>query len=195
MWNFNSPGASHHGGAWERLIRSIRKVLSSVTSEQVFQDESLSTLMCMVESTLNSRPLTIVSEDPKDMSPITPNHLLLLNPNTGPLPVITDKADIYGKRWKHIQYLSNLFWRRWTSEYLPGLQTRSKWSHLQAPPQVNDIVILIEPNSPRNSWPMGRISETFPSNDGLIRSVNVKTQTGTYKRPITKICNLECLNP
>ena len=56
-WNFNVPRASHHGGVWERLIRSIRKVLSGLCKEQILTDESLATLLCEVESILNSRPL------------------------------------------------------------------------------------------------------------------------------------------
>ena len=26
-WLFNAPGASHHGGSWERLIRSSRRIM------------------------------------------------------------------------------------------------------------------------------------------------------------------------
>ncbi|XP_046564520.1 uncharacterized protein LOC124273324 [Haliotis rubra] len=45
-WHFNPPAASHHGGSWERMIRSIRKVLHAVVHEQTIKldDEGLSTL-------------------------------------------------------------------------------------------------------------------------------------------------------
>ena len=33
-WVFNPPSASHQGGVWERCVRSIRRILSSLTQEQ-----------------------------------------------------------------------------------------------------------------------------------------------------------------
>ena len=59
-WNFNPPTGSHHGDAWERCIRTIRKVLNALLREQTLNDESLLTLMAKVESVINSRPLTTV---------------------------------------------------------------------------------------------------------------------------------------
>ena len=78
QWYFNPPAASHHGGAWERMIRSTRKILGSLVKEQTLDDESLQTLMCEAESIINGRPLTAISDDPKDLEPLTANHLLLL---------------------------------------------------------------------------------------------------------------------
>ena len=57
-WIFNPPLASHMGGVWERMIRSIPKVMNALMKEQILDDESLNTLMCEIESILNSRPLT-----------------------------------------------------------------------------------------------------------------------------------------
>ena len=59
QWEFNCPLASHHGGAWERLIRITRKVLYGVMKEQPIKldDEGLQTLFCEVEDILNSRPM------------------------------------------------------------------------------------------------------------------------------------------
>ena len=35
------------------------------------------TTMCLVEQTLNARPLTSVSDDPDDLEALTPNHFLM----------------------------------------------------------------------------------------------------------------------
>ena len=50
QWIFNTPAASHHGGVWERQIRSIRKVLLGVSGGQLFMvdDEQLMTFLCIV---------------------------------------------------------------------------------------------------------------------------------------------------
>ncbi|XP_068687804.1 uncharacterized protein [Montipora foliosa] len=77
-WTFSPPDGSHFVGIWERCIRTIRKILRSLLREQITDDESLLTLMCEVESILNSRPISAVSSDPCDLEALTPNHLLLL---------------------------------------------------------------------------------------------------------------------
>ncbi|XP_068671120.1 uncharacterized protein [Montipora foliosa] len=84
-WTFSLPYGSHFGGIWERCIRTIRKILQSLLREQITDDESLPTLMCEVESILNSRPILAISSDPCDLDALTPNHLLLLN-SEAPLP-------------------------------------------------------------------------------------------------------------
>ena len=81
-WCFNPPYGSHFNGIWERCIRTARKILQALLREQVTDDESLSPVICEVKSRMNSRPITVVSSDPNDSEPLTPNHLLLLKSET-----------------------------------------------------------------------------------------------------------------
>ena len=90
-WIFNPPSASHHGGIWETLIRSTRKVLSGLVKD----DESFQTFICEAESIINGRPVTKVSDDPRDLEPLTPNHLR----QDSPLPPgLFVESDSYSRR-------------------------------------------------------------------------------------------------
>ena len=191
-WTFNPPYGSHHGGVWERLIRIIKKILYSITKEQTLDDESLQTALCEVEAIMNDRPITILSEDAKDPEPLTPNHLLQMKRMPTLPPGLFDKGDLFARRrWKQIQYIADLFWKRWTREYLPLLQERQKWNEVKRNLKCGDIMLIIDESSPRNSWPMGRITEIFPDKQGHVRRVKIKTQNGTLERPITKLCLLQ----
>ena len=47
-WILN-PSGSHHGGVWERLIRTVRRLLKTLLKEQVVDDEGFRTFMCEIE--------------------------------------------------------------------------------------------------------------------------------------------------
>lgn len=118
---------SHHGGVWERCIRTVRMVMRDIMKEQLLDDEGLNTLMCEVEAIVNGRPLTKLSDDPRNLEPLTPNHLLLLRSGSKVPPGVFTKEDCYkNRRWRQVQYLAGVFWRRWIREYLPSLQERQK---------------------------------------------------------------------
>ncbi|XP_062567165.1 uncharacterized protein LOC134229426 [Saccostrea cucullata] len=188
-WQFNPPAGSHHGGVWERIIRSVRKVMNSVLREQILDDEGLGTLMCEIESILNDRPITKSSDRYDDLEVLTPNHLLLMRiqPNLPP-GVFTETDNYCRRRWRQVQYMANLFWNRWVKEYLPLLQERQKWHELKRNLKVGDVVLVVDSNAPRNSWPMGVVREIIPDRFGLVRQVKVKTATNVLTRPIDKLC-------
>ena len=80
-WKFNPPGALLFGGVWEWLVRSCKKAMHAVLGKRSVTEEVLSTTMCVVEQTLNARPLTPVSSDVNDLEALTLNHFLLGNKN------------------------------------------------------------------------------------------------------------------
>ena len=68
--------------------------MKALLNEQRLDDEGLVTLMCEAEAIVNGRPLTKVSDDPRDPEALTPNYLLLLR--SGPaLPGLFSKGDCY----------------------------------------------------------------------------------------------------
>jgi hypothetical protein len=192
-WHFNPPQASHMGGIWERLIRTVRKVFTSLLMDttQRLTDEVLRTLFCEVESIINGRPLTKVSSDATDVSALTPNHLLLLRQGPDAPSGLFSSADMFRRRWRYIQHLANQFWSRWMKEYIPELQKRHKWCRSSRSVQLNDLVLLCDESTPRGLWPMGIVVEAKEGRDGLVRSLKIKTKSTVLTRPITKVVLLE----
>ena len=76
-------------------------------------------------------------------------------------------------------------------EYLLELQRQQKWVKDEPNLTVGDLVLLLDENSPRGSWPLGLVKDISVGRDGLVRSVRVKTATTEFVRPITKLVVLE----
>ena len=82
--------------------------------------------------------------------------------------------------------------RRWQREYLPTLTTRTKWLKDATDVRVGELVLVSDSNVPRGHWPVGRVTRVFPGADGRVRVAEVSTVTGCYKRPVSRLCRLEC---
>ena len=187
-WVFNPPHGSHFSGAVERQIRSVRKIWRSMPVARVLDHEALHTLLCEIESILNSRPLTYVATNDGSIEPISPNHLLLLRAAVKPLPGVFDASEsISRRRWRYVQYLADQFWLKWKREYLPTLQSRQKWRHDERNLKVGDVVLMMDADSPRGSWPLARVEEVKVSQDGRVRKAIVKVGASKYLRPIHKM--------
>ena len=149
------------------------------------------TTIAEVESLLNTRPLTHLSVDPHDSVPLTPNHLLIpFFEAQEPLadPPSAQLADKH--TFTHQQVIMKHFWRRWLKEYTPRMTERRKWTEQVRNLRVNDVVLIIDENSPRGKWPTGRVTAVRCSDDGVVRSATVKTKNGEYLRPVAKLCIL-----
>ncbi|XP_075150659.1 uncharacterized protein LOC142224757 [Haematobia irritans] len=160
-WNFNPPAAPHMGGAWERLVRSIKTVLYRIMPTRSPSDELLRSMFIEIENVVNSRPLVYVPLDEDSSEALTSNHFLL-GSSSGMKPLIScDDAGITLKQnWRISQQYANIFWRKWVLEYLPTLTCRTKWHEKQKPLQQGDLVIVVDPSLPRNVWVRGKVLET-----------------------------------
>ena len=197
VWRFNPPHSSHMGGVWERMIGIARRILNSMLSENKHRNlthEVLCTFMYEVTAIINSRPLVPVSTDPEQPLVLSPSVLLTQKTNMWDKDFkCIDLSDSYKTQWKFVQMLAEKFWDRWKKEYLLTLQTRRKWPMEKRNLKVNDIVLLKD-TCDRISWPMGIISKIFPSDDDIVRKVEVRIfRDGSvhhYNRPVTEVVPL-----
>lgn len=190
-WHFSPPLSPHFNGLAESAIRSIKHHVRRVIGELTLTYEELLTVLVKVEACLNSRPLHPMSADPADFDVLTPGHFLVGEPTvTIPEISVLEKQPSTLTRWKLTQQLVQRIWARWSADYLHTLQQRKKWQLKEPNICVGDLVLVLEDNQPPTKWAVGRITETHPGSDGLIRVVTVRTKNGSYKRAIVKVARL-----
>lgn len=111
-WKFQPPSTSHMSGIWERLIRSVSKMMKAVLGyPKAFVGlETLRIVFAEVVTSLNSRPVTPVSDDRSDYEPLTPSHFLLQRQNFALPPGCFEHDDLYRrKQWRRAQFLADCF--------------------------------------------------------------------------------------
>ena len=168
-WKFNPPCAPHHGGVWERLVRSFKHVFYAVLGNRRLTDEILATAFCLVEQSG------------------TPNHFLL--GTSGSVLPSHQQADVdHRKRYARAQAYSDLIWSRWLREYVPTLNRRPKWpSHENKDLKTGDLVWIVEQTSPRRHYPLARVVKLNFGTDAITRSAEVRTASGNLVRLVVKL--------
>ncbi|XP_036345864.1 uncharacterized protein LOC118755091 [Rhagoletis pomonella] len=190
-WIFNCPLNPSSGGCWERLIRIIKSLLSKTLREVAPRPDTLHSVLIEAEYIINSRPLTDLPISHEEDEPLTPNHFLLGCVNSTQTPHPVDEKICLRKQWRIAQNIKDRLWKRWTAEYLPKLLCRTKWQDKAIPLQANDLVILCDSTLPRSQWVRGRITQVFPTKDGQVRIVEVRTKSGLPRRPVSRLAKLE----
>ena len=192
VWHFNPPAAPHMGGVWERLVKSVKQVLHATMLDRVLTDPQFTTTLTEVESILNNRPLTHASSDVDDLEALTPNHILLGLHRKWNSMLDTDEQDVLSRRkWRQVQGAARDFWDRWRKDYLPTLTKRTRWSGSVPNYQIGELVMLTDDNPIKKKWELARIVQVLPSDDNVVRVVELRTKTGNYIRPVAKLARLE----
>ena len=192
-WKFIPPAAPSQGGAWERLVRSVKRALSQMEIPDNMDDEQLQNFLIKAEAIINSRPLTEISAGPGEPA-LTPNHFLMGSSSCSKEEEEENRFDAEeaSKRLleghKENTRLLRHFWDRWTKEYLPLIAARPKWKRKVQQLEPGDLVFIVEPSG----WIRGVIEETLvdPETD-QVREATIKTGKKTYRRPASKIARID----
>ena len=154
--------------------------------------DELFTLLVEIKSVLNSRPLVPLDSGPEDGTEVlTPGHFLIGKAlKSIPTTVPIHRNINVLRRWNLCQRLAANFWERWVREYILHLQRFNKWSRPQRQVQVGDIVLLKDTDLFVRSWPLARVIEVHPGDDGHVRVATVKSGQKLYRRTICKLVPL-----
>ena len=175
------------------MIRSVRRILYVLLRENPTSDAVLNTVLIEAARIVNNRPLLKVTSD-IDATTLTPNHLILLR-STETSVVSPFSSDLFRRQWNQMNNIANQFWRKWLKEYVPLLQRRQKWIERRPNLKEGDVVLISDPGTPRNHWPVGVVLEAISSKDALVRTVRLKVKEGEVSRDIRRLCLLECAEP
>ncbi|XP_063383582.1 uncharacterized protein LOC134669897 [Cydia fagiglandana] len=184
-WKFIPPGNPSAGGAWERMVRTVKTAMLYTFNTRAPKTEVFETLLAEIENIVNRRPLTHVNVDPDSEESLTPAHFLLLHNANLPMIGAYDEND--KRQWRAAQALADHFWRRWTKEYFPLLAPRKSSDDGGRQIRPGDVVIISEPSGPRSVWPKGVVETVYHGPDGRVRSADVRTRHGTLRRPSCKL--------
>ena len=153
-WKFILDRSPNWGGFYERLVKIVKDTLHKVVRNAKLTFNELMTILIEIESMMNARPLTYLSEN---MEAITPYHLLhgrnITNCNDTNLLELKNmpETEILTKRVKYVKFLTGNFWKRFYHEYTVSLRERmmyDKTKRSSIPLQLGDVVVIKEDNMP-----------------------------------------------
>lgn len=191
-WHFMTPAAPHQGGIYEAAVKSMKYHLKRVIGARVMEYRQMRTLLCKVEAVLNSRPLSALTDDPNDLHALTPGHFLIGEELVAPPSFDhVNEDDLQGRNlWLERDRMFKDFWARWHNEVLTSMIERKKWRREREDVKVGQLVVVKDENLPPSHWRMARVVEVTPGGDNRVRNVVVKTEKGSFKRPVQKLCLL-----
>ena len=188
-WIFNPPHAPHFGGAFEIMVKAVKRALKDCTSSADLDEEEFRTCVSKVACMLNNRPIqAFVPIDSEDMEVLTPNHFLTAIQGDAVFPpdipasnrTLQTRLRLQDEIQKHI-------WKRFQKELIPLLAPRRKWRATVPELKVDDVVIEIDENAKRGEWKMRRVHRILESADSLVRKVELFSPEGkVYLRPISR---------
>ena len=178
-------------GIWECLVKSVKPSLKVVSRDKLFTEECLSTFLCKVESILNQRTLTSISDDVNDLKAFAPRHVIIGSyKNT--VPGVFHKQEIdYRQKLRWVQAAADVFWNTWKKRIFTIFKSSQKITRKIPNCRVGDLVIISTSNVPQSNWPMGRIIEVYLDRDSIVCSVKMKKSSDELSQLSGQLCLLE----
>ena len=179
-WRFNLSRAPWWGGQFERLIGLFKRAFYKTIGNGTLVWEELKEVVLDIEVAMNNRPLSYV-EDDIELSVLTPNSLLNINPSVLPEWKIryVEETSLQNRAKFH-KKCKEVMWKCWSREYVQSLRERHHCGggKQTACPRVGEVVIVEDEDKNRNHWKLGIIESLIEGHDGVVRGAKIRTAKG-----------------
>ena len=203
-WQFIIERAPWWGGFWERMVRTVKRVLKRVIGRSNLNYDELYTILTEVESIVNDRPITYVYDDMESISyALSPSLLvygrkLANTPNSAHFESVSTCTSLT-RRAKHHRRILEHFVNRWRREYLMSLRERSRVNANRrnvAAIAVGDIVVIMNEKTKQQFWKLAKVEDLLPGQDGVVRAARVRVacsegKPNVLRRSIEQLIPLE----
>ena len=180
-WHSNPPYSPSYGGHYESLIKVLKNAFKHLARwpRYLFDDEQLYTGLKEAAAMANMRPLTAPSTDPHDPPPLKPSDFL----HSEVLGMVPDwrRTTLHTKVKTELEEFQEELWERMRKEVLPGLQKPRTWGK-QNLIQTGDLVLYNHDDWRPDFWPLARVIESYPNQDGEARNVKIRYMNVTPER-------------
>ncbi|XP_065650968.1 uncharacterized protein LOC136079173 [Hydra vulgaris] len=175
---FILPASPWWGGFYERLVRSVKITLKKTIGKALLSYEELETILCEIESVINSRPLYYISEDDTQEA-LAPYHLMFGRNIHNKLNEIYKLPEDVLRRTVFLKTAIFNFWKRFATSYLNELKqhhlyVKDKTSYTEQL-VANDVVLIQDDTKiPRSQWRMGKVLKLIRGTDGKVRGAHLQ---------------------
>ena len=192
-WRFNPPTAAWWGGWWERLVRILKDLLKRTLKKALLSYEKMNTILCDCESIVNSRPITYMPDDKEGLLLALTPEMFLKDIREDNVPDIDHLEKIsLNRRLRYRQRLHQELRMRFRSEYLGQLERRStRSSRTSSIIKQGDLALIARDDKRRLHWPLARVIQVIPGNDGIPRVAKVKIAEGELIHSLQRLLLLE----
>ena len=175
-WEISPPDSPWRQGKAERLIAIVKKQIHISVGDTRVSPVELQTILMEIANICNERPIGLSKpRDDGTYNIITPNQLLL-GRSTNILPDDTELVENLPMkaRYRLVQHVTTVFWKRWASEVSPGLVNRPVWHKKGRNLCVNDVVLICQATAIKGKYRLAVVEDVEASNDGCVRSVSLR---------------------